>query len=292
MVVRPFWLILLAPFLGCTALHRAQTTFELTAEHVADAPIFVESSNGGVEVRVEPSLAHIEVTGTVTATAPAQDEAQARLDEIEVVAVRRDDGTLDVHAHFPEGRRSSEGCSFVVRTPSARGVTIRTSNGRITLDGTAGSADVKTSNGTVTVRGHRGDARIGTSNGAVTVEDAAGAVDVDTSNGSIHVDSVPGPAVVRTSNGRIEFTAGPDYAEALDLRTSNGSITVRLPGSPRARLETSTSNGSVVVTDDGGACQVDGSRTSKTVVVGGGAAPSSIRTSNGSIRILVAGASG
>jgi hypothetical protein len=92
------------------------------------------------------------------------------------------------------------------------------------------------------------DVDVRTSNGRVAVDGLAGAVDVETDNGAIDGERLESRAVAaRTDNGRIglSFAVAP---ESVDAVTDNGSISLRLPDD-RARYDVAaeSDNGSVDV---------------------------------------------
>ncbi len=102
-----------------------------------------------------------------------------------------------------------------------------------------------TTNGSVSVKGVTGPVRARTSNGRVEIEKVAGAVEVRTSNGSITCTEIDGDAKLTTSNGAIRVTG---LKGRLRARTSNGSVKARLvPGPGVEPIEVRTSNGSVTL---------------------------------------------
>ncbi len=225
----------------------------------------VSTHNGGVSIfRVQDS--ELTIVATLRARTPE------RLAAMTVVAEQDGDGVLVISPRPPSGGwRSSEGCSLEIGVPagsSARGVKVRTNNGRIALAGTAGKADLRTSNGRVSVSDHDGEIVVATSNGRVELTDVAGPVDADTSNGSITIrllPGAPGPLKADTSNGSVTVELGAAFAGDLALKTSNGSID--LP--------------------DGwsGASVSRASRRSAQVRIGESGVKSSVTTSNGRIAI-------
>lgn len=201
-------------------------------------PLAVRTVNGSVEIqRADGTEVHI--------TAELRAVTEDRLKEAQVKAAALGDGGLEISVAWPEGgRKSSEGCSFVIRTPGVRGVDIETGNGAVRLRGGAGDARLRTSNGAVEVSDHDGPLTAATSNGRIVVERVRGAVEAGTSNGSVRVsltDDNPGPVMIDTSNGSVDLDVGPAFRGTLDLDTSNGSVDLQVPGHVAVRNRKKTS---------------------------------------------------
>ncbi len=202
---------------------RFKETRQLMVDHQPGTALDIQTKNGAIDVQV------VEVD-SVEIDAHLKAMTQERLDLTEVVASRLDDGTLYLRVVWPEGgRKSSEGCSFDIRLPSAYGVTLVSSNGSLTLIGAAGEATMRTSNGRIHVENHDGNVVADTSNGRVVLAQIIGSVNVDTSNGAVRVDladASSGPVHIDTSNGSVHVTVGGAFAGELAARTSNGSVSL------------------------------------------------------------------
>ena len=97
---------------------------------------------------------------------------QERLAAAIILAERTEDGTLSIEVQWPDDRRKGrEGCSFEVLIPSATGLDLQTSNGKLTAVGLSGRAELYTSNGTIEVSRHEGPVLAKTKNGRVTLSD-------------------------------------------------------------------------------------------------------------------------
>ena len=109
---------------------------------------------------------------------------------------------------------------------------LKTSNGRITVAGLAGSLQAETSNGAIDAELTElasGDLRLESSNGGVAVRlprDARFSVDAATSNGGVRSDfAVEGGQTERRSSSlKGEVNGG---GSRLYIRTSNGSVHIR-----------------------------------------------------------------
>ena len=145
--------------------------------------------------------------------------------------------------------------------------------------------DLKTSNGKIQVEGDAAAVRAASSNGSIHIGEARGAVKASTSNGSIAIDAARGNIRAETSNGSIRAKLVEHDGQDLFLRTSNGSIKLWAAGDLSADVEAHCSNGSVTTDFP---VSVSG-RMAKNHLKGeinGGGAQMVLKTSNGSIHIL------
>jgi DUF4097 and DUF4098 domain-containing protein YvlB len=124
-----------------------------------------------------------------------------------------------------------------------------------------------------------------TTNGGISVQDVESKLDVVTTNGGVKLLRVDGNVRGRTTNGGVEVELdGPSWlGEGLDVETTNGGVRVLVPEHYSAQLEAHTNNGGVSLNVPG---TVTG-RSDRDLVVqlGSGGAPIKLRTSNGGVRI-------
>lgn len=258
---------------GCSfSSIRAERDLSLTAAHVADAPLHVESRNGGIEVIVDPTMTEVAIDAHLQCGGDTVEEAEARV-AASRVEVSRDTGrTLHITVVFDGGARSNDGARFTVRLPDVQGVEARTGNGSITVKGSRGELVAVTSNGRVTVDDHDGSVDVRSSNGRLELSNVAGPVEGHTSNGSIGVrlaNSVAGPVHLTSSNGSIILAVGPAFCGRVDMSTSNGSVSLE-DGAGMAK-------GSSISKRSGSVSFAEGD-------------DSQLKTSNGSIKLVTASA--
>lgn len=198
------------------------------------------------EVRVDSSSGSVTVSGD-------DDERGAALEWTVITRANRTigptysvDGTtlvlsgcgrwcsVDYTVRVPEGVDVSGSTSNGALELSDVGdVDLRTTNGRISLDGVSGRVQATSTNGRIEGEGFVGTGvEVRTSNGSVELEIASAQdVSASSSNGSIDVRVPDGSYRVETetSNGReeVQVPNSDDGRFLIDLRTSNGSITVR-----------------------------------------------------------------
>src|SRR6476660_7182820 len=74
---------------------QAKEERHLTAPHVAGTGVAVRTNVGAVDIAADPALGEVQITATVTAFGDTDEEAQARLKEVQVTVRRRDDRVLE-----------------------------------------------------------------------------------------------------------------------------------------------------------------------------------------------------
>lgn len=223
----------------------------LTVDHIVGSNLDVATSDGSIEVR-RRDLDFVEIEATV------RSDADARLDEIEVIAERDADDTLRLRVEWPGGvRKSWESCSFLVLVPDA------------------------------------GEVRLDSGDGAVKVFGVGDSIHATTDDGSIELHDAWGPVTARTDDGRITLRqAGP--GAPLDLRSGDGAVRVELDPSFTGSLEASSGDGRVSATGlDAIASPVRLETVSSRRIhlsTDDAGPVSTIRTGDGSITISVRGA--
>ncbi len=272
---------------GCAELagYRSKGQQTITAAHAPASALDVATENGSVAVTADGAAEAVTIIASITAMGDTQQEADERLAGVEVVAERLADGVLSIRSVFPGGRRPSDSCALDITLPNVHGITVRTSNGGVTLTGLGGDADVHTSNGSVRLHDQGGSARIRTSNGRIEVIDAAGSIDAHSSNGSIEIAGLAASATVETSNGRVTCRADRGATGPIQIKTSNGSVSLTIPAAMGGVIAASTSNGSVNV--QGPSTAVEGSKSRRTIRLSGAGPKSTIETSNGGVSVTI-----
>lgn len=247
-------------------------------DHIDGSAIEVNSVNGAITIS-ESDRGDVQVIAHVKA------RTEERLQLTNVIVNRDDLDNLTVGVEWPDGRKNNEGCSFEIELPNAENVTLRSSNGKITVVGLSGTATLETSNGSVRVEGFAGDVEADTSNGSVKIHNVDGAIDADTKNGGIEITEAKHQVIADTSNGSVKVKlADDDSAGPVKIDTSNGSVTLELNSAFAGKLSCRTSNAKIRLDGLDGKVIDDGKR-SKTVQFGDSMIESRIKTSNGSITV-------
>ncbi len=188
--------------------------------------VIVETFNGDIDVVIGTDntvKADVTKRGAGSTQAAAQDD----LKNIQV-SMTQDSNTIRIIA-----RRTNQA------------INIGNSGARANVQVPAGAVlDLRTSNGRLDVNGATGDVTARTSNGRIQITDSTGRLELDTSNGSIEVESDSAVVSAQTSNGQIVFTGALAQGNH-SFRSSNGRITLTLPASASFRVNADTSNGRV-----------------------------------------------
>ena len=230
--------------------------------------LVVSSGNGAITLREDAAVTGIKIDAEIRCYAATSEQAAARSAAAVLVTDRALDGTFTIRVDFPEPRTGRDSASFDIRLPRAAAVELRSSNGRIEVNGLTGSLEARTSNGAISVGGHTGPSTLVTSNGRIAVT-AAG-----------------GPVTATTSNGSIEVGLASGNTGSVDASTSNGSVKVALPAIWQGTIDVATSNGRIEIDSDNRATEESRTaRAVKAIIGDANAATVKIRTSNGAVRI-------
>lgn len=122
-------------------------------------------------------------------------------------------------------------------------------------------------------------------NGRIEIDGVAGSVEAQTVNGSIEANGLGSEVVASTTNGSVEVEMRRVAASGRSrLSTTNGSVRLVLPGDAGAEIEATTVNGSVRCDFDLAA----GARLSRRRVegrIGPGGSRFDLRTVNGPVHV-------
>lgn len=203
------------------------------------------SPNGGIQVE-GTARGDILVQARVVATAATEGEARAIGARVQVVAT-----AVRVDAEGPRdlGRREGWHVSYRLSVPTQTPLSLRSTNGGISVDSVNSRVELRTTNG------------------GVKLSRMAGDVEGRTTNGGIDVD----------------LDGNAWQGNGLDLQTTNGGVRLAIPSQYNAHLEAGTTNGGVNI-DFPVAVQGIVGRSFSTDL-GSGGAPVRVRTSNGGVRI-------
>lgn len=202
--------------------------------------------NGGIQVQGGPR-SDILVLARVVATAETEERAR------EIAAGVRIDAASDkISASGPGGlsRRESWHVSYRLAVPTQTSLSLRSSNG------------------------------------GISIVDVDGRLEFRTVNGGVKLSGLAGEVTGRTSNGGIQVDLdGSSWTGAgLDVETSNGGVRLRIPEQYSARLEASTDNGGMQVDFP---VTMQGRITREiSTTLGAGGPLIRVRTNNGGIRVM------
>ncbi len=121
-----------------------------------------------------------------------------------------------------------------IHMPREGKVTLRTGDGRISVNHLRGEMDFYSGDGRLEVEDVDGSLRAHTGDGSIRVAGRFDSVDVTSGDGRVSLIVRPGSRVaqswdVRTSDGSVDLEIPADLAADLDLHTGDGHITLNLP---------------------------------------------------------------
>jgi len=181
---------------------------------------------------------------------------------------------------FPAGNTRAD---IYVTVPANTALRLKTTDGKIDVQGTTSGGILQTSNGDVVLEQVKGDFEATTSNGKVEINTIEGSAFVRTSNGKVDVQEAKGEFDIKSSNGNVSFSGEMGPGGSNRLVTTNGNVDVELAGTPSVHLDASTSNGKVECTLPITATKPDTHHLVGTI--GAGEANLYIGTSNGNVTI-------
>ena len=256
----------------------------------------------------------IEATKTVQGSRLSNSALKALLAKVKIVAHLEGDALVIEADHetdgFPDGATAT--VAFVIAVPKRLALDLRTDNSPITATGSDGGVTLRTSNGAIELTQLGGAVDAETSNAPITLKDshAKTTLKLVTSNGGIDCDAIHaasdtltvtlktdnGPvqyagdatnASLHSSNGEVTFAPTTFALTKADLQTDNAPITLTMPTALSATVDAHTSNGSVTLDgiSETSSQNFDSDRSERHVVLNGGKAGISARTSNGSIAL-------
>ncbi|MFZ2055582.1 MAG: DUF4097 family beta strand repeat-containing protein [Candidatus Aminicenantales bacterium] len=146
--------------------------------------------------------------------------------KIEVVSTT---DSVSVDTIYPKGKNTGVSVNYEVKVPEGiRLSEVHTVNGGLSLTGPFGRADASTVNGGIHIENASGELILETTNGDVKAVNVRGGIKANTTNGSIQLDLKVLEADVRaeTTNGGIvlRLSAPQEINATLDAKTTNGSI--------------------------------------------------------------------
>ena len=194
---------------------RSERSGNSDRENVCEVRQFTVVASGTMTVNAEPN-GGIQVDGGprsdihVQAKVVAQAETQARAKQIaDAVRVTATPGDVSANGPTGLGRREGWSVSYRLAVPTVSMLSLRSTNG------------------------------------GISIRDVDGTVEFRTVNGGVKLTNMAGDVKGRTSNGGVDVDLeGPGWrGEGLDVETSNGGVHLRIPEQYSAHLETGTVNG-------------------------------------------------
>ncbi len=158
---------------------------------------------------------------------------------------RQTGDTVEIEVRFPHRNFvfdvGQHRVQIDIHMPRAGKVTLRTGDGRISVNHLKGEMDLYSGDGRLEVEDVDGDLRARTGDGSIRVAGRFDALDVTSGDGRVSLMARPGSRVarswdVRTSDGSVNLEIPVDLAADLDLHTGDGHITVNVPVTVEGQL--------------------------------------------------------
>ena len=238
---------------ACESVTPETTTQEDSFTVPTEYKLAVDTFNGSIEV-VEGTGQSVSIIATIRQPDGVDYSAELDGDTVRIVATATRTNIIP-----------NSGVSLVITAPPSVQLDLRSSNGKVDVDGVGTNGLFESSNGKITLQNVTGSFVLDSSNGAITVENVHGEIDG------------------RSSNGRIEFSGSFEAGSTNSLSTSNESITIDVGEQANVHIDAETSNGDVDVD-----IPLDAATLRDERVVGDiddGSASLRLRTSNGSITV-------
>lgn len=208
--------------------------------------------NGRIDAQPAPGT-DVEMVAERIARASSDEAARDLLGKVEM---REEAGASQVRVEVRAPRRFGPGgveVRWTVRVPSGVTVDLRSTNGKVQIEGLGGEIHARTVNGGVSARGLA----------AVKVLDAS------TVNGGVD----------------IEITEPIGDGTTVDLECVNGGVQLQVPGESRATVLARVTNGGISTGDF--SLEPTGEQTRRRVegTINGGGAAVTLETTNGGVRL-------
>ena len=234
---------------GCQSYRAHRTeSFEVDAPETLHT-LTANTHNGDIRVDGLPAADRIRVVAHLTAWGSSPEDAQRRLDDLQVLREVRA-GTLDLGLFTSHsGGWGGGDVAFEIEAPARLALRLASHNGDLAVAGMTASVKANSHNGDVQVSGAIPELEIGTHNGGIRARiDGEGSLQggIASHNGSVHLSLAPGRACT------------------VEAATHNGGISVRppfhvlskRPGSVSAA--TDARGGSVHITTHNGSVRLGG----------------------------------
>ena len=130
-----------------------------------------------------------------------------------------------------------------------------------------------------------GQLTIKSTNGEITVKSIAGLVRIETVNGEVDLSGIERGADVTAVNGRVQVEVTSLGEQGVRCKTTNGQITVTIPTTAKATVAARVTNG-VVQTENLSIQTTESSHRRLDGTIGGGGPEIRLDTTNGAVRLV------
>ncbi len=191
------------------------------------ASIETEGMHGSVIVNAE-DVSEIKVHAVKTIRAKTEAKAEQFAGQVEVW-VMQDNDKLRVYIKKPDRYKDfSIGVSYTISCPEKIALKLRTTHGKIVIEGIEDTVEAITTHGSIYLNGGRKDIKLNTTHATVDLKNCVGRVDVNTTHGKIIADNIQADQetiVLKTSHAPITVSGS---SGVFDLGTTHGGINARI----------------------------------------------------------------
>lgn len=247
----------------------------------ASGKVKVFNSNGRTRI-IGEERTDIAVRARKIARAESDAAAHKLLDQIRINTTESGDA-LEIDVEIPRRWNRHGNVHLEVRLPRDHRLSVRSSNGKVCVEGMRCAVRAKSSNGPIKLTDVVGDIEVHTSNAKVACDCTRGRLLARSSNGKIELTDHCGSVDASTSNGIIHARLDEVGEPGVSLATSNGRIVLELPEKVDADLDMRVDNG--IIRNDRELGSQTGTNGRIRGMLGRGGSVIKLRTSNGSISV-------
>lgn len=213
--------------------------FNKTIDFLSGGKVNVKNVNGKIYL-TSWDKESVKVEAEIKVKARSRREADDIFEKVKIIIDRQSD-VVTIEPDYPKKQReggfwdwifglhkSTPTVNFTIKVPKKSDLSIRSTNGHLTV------VDIK------------GEVNLGTVNGGIDADEINGPLDAHTTNGAIKVAELNGSLDTHTTNGSItaRLTRFSEDDE-IQVNTTNGSVRLTLPADIKADVKASTVNGSI-----------------------------------------------
>ncbi len=242
-----------------------------------------DTTNGSIKLTASDTN-EVKVHAVKTVRAKTDEAAEDYAKQVTLVTEKSGD-SIRFYKEQPSGwKKVQVSVSYTIECPRDLSVHLRSTNGKITVEGIEKKVDAKTTNGAIDLAGGSDSIMLRTTNGSISVHDSRGSIDASTTNGKIsaNIKDLGNKVNLSSTNGGINLEVESGNAP-IEMTTTNGSATITLPANYSGELDAGTHNGRV--SSDFAIPVKKASKTSLRGPIGDGGDKVFIRTTNGSIKV-------
>ena len=191
------------------------------------ALIDTEVMHGSIKVNAVDT-SEIKVHAIKTIRAKTEAKAEQFAGQVQVWAMQ-DNDKLRLYIKRPERYKDySIGVSYTISCPKEVALKLKSTHGKIEIDGIEDTVDANTTHGSIYLNGGRNNIKLNTTHATVDLKNCVGRVDVHTTHGKIIANNIQADQeaiILKTSHAPITVN---ESSGVFDLGTTHGSINAQI----------------------------------------------------------------